>query len=351
MARKRSFLFKFFWSLIGVLVLSGFITASVLYNRIYHPNVSLNTEKEVFINIPTGASFEFVLQLLSDQGIIQSPSSFIWISERKRYNDLTIKSGRYLIQDGMSNNELVNLLRSGRQTPINVVFNNLRTKEDFAGAIGQQLEIDSLELLNAMLDTAFLNEHQLDTFTVSTVFIPNTYEFYWNTPVSSFLSRMVAEHHHFWNDRRKAQAKALGLSLSEVTILASIVEKESFRLEEQPIIAGLYLNRLQKKMRLQSDPTVIFALGDFSIRRLLNKDLKFDSPYNTYKYAGLPIGPISLPSIKAMEAVLNADEHDYIFMCAKDDFSGFHNFAVEASEHYANAAKYREALNQRNIKR
>ena len=351
MARKKSFLFKFFWSLVGVLMLSGIITASVLYNRIYYPNVSLNTDKETFIDIPTGASFEMVLQLLSDQGIIDNPASFIWISERKRYNDLSVKSGRYLLKDGMSNNDLVNLLRSGRQTPISVVFNNLRTKEEFAGKIAQQLEIDSLELLQAMLDTAFLEESKLSPYTVSSLFIPNTYEFYWNTPVERFLSRMVAEHHHFWNDKRRAQAKALGLTLADVTTLASVVEKESFRKEEQATIAGLYLNRLKKNMRLQSDPTVIYALGDFSIRRVLKKDLKIDSPYNTYRNKGLPIGPICMPSIQAIESVLNAEVHNYLYMCAKADFSGFHSFAVKASEHYANAAKYRKALNERNIKR
>jgi len=351
MSKKKSFLYKFIWSLIGVLFVSGGITASVFYVRIYQPNVSLNTDKEVFVDIPTGATFVDVLQILSDEGIIINSSSFVWIAERKRYNDFSIKPGRYLLKDKMSNNDLVNLLRSGRQTPINVVFNNIRTKEEFAGKISTQLEMDSIELLEAMLDTAFLNPLNLNAFTVSTLFIPNTYEFYWNTPVESFLSRMLAEHHHFWNDSRKAKAKKLKLSQEEVTIMASIVEKESFRKAEQPTIAGLYLNRLRKGMKLQSDPTVIFALGDFSIRRVLKKDLKIDSPYNTYKYKGLPIGPISLPSIQAIDAVLNYEKHDYLYMCAKDDFSGYHSFAEGAVQHYANAAKYRKALNLRNIKR
>jgi len=349
--KKKSFLFKFFWSLIGVLILSGAITASVFYGRIFQPNVSLNAQDQVYINIPTGANFEDVLQLLNDQGIIKNSSSFIWISQRKQYNDFSIKSGRYLLKDGMSNNDLVNLLRSGRQTPINLVFNNIRTKEEFAGKIASQIEIDSLELLTAMLDTAFLNSLGLNAFTVSTLFIPNTYEFYWNTPVESFLSRMVAEHHHFWNESRKAKAQNIGLNFTQVTTLASIVEKESFKKIEQPTIAGLYLNRLKKGMKLQSDPTVIFALGDFSIRRVLKNDLKYDSPYNTYKYKGLPIGPISLPSIQAIDAVLNYEKHSYLYMCAKEDFTGFHNFATTAVEHYINAAKYRKALNERNIKR
>ena len=350
MRKKKSFIKKFIWSLLGVLFLSGAITASVFLGRIYQPNVSLEYQKEVFVYIPTGASFENVLQLLSDEGIIISSSSFRWISEQKRYTN-NIKSGRYLLKDGMNNNQLVNLLRSGRQTPVNVVFNNLRNKEEFAAKIASQLELDSLQILDAMLDTTFLSQLGLDAFNVSTLFIPNTYEFYWNTTVTNFLSRMVAEHHHFWNDNRKAQAKRLNLTPEEVVTLASIVEKETLQKSEQPIVAGLYLNRLKKNMKLQSDPTVIFAIGDFSIRRVLKKDLKYDSPYNTYKYKGLPVGPISIPSIRAIDAVLNYEKHDYIFMCAKEDFSGFHNFAVSALEHYANAAKYRKALNNKNIKR
>ena len=350
MRKKKSFFKKFIWSLVVVLLLSGAITASVFYGRIYQSNVSINYQKEVFIYIPTSASFEDVLQQLTDEGIIINSSSFRWISERKHYTK-NIKSGRYLIKDGMNNNELVNLLRSGRQTPINIVFNNVRTKEEFAGIIANQLELDSTLILEAILDTAFLNPLGLDAFTVSSLFIPNTYEFYWNTTVESFLSRMVAEHHHFWNDSRKAKAIRLNLTKEEVVTLASIVEKETLQKSEQPVVAGLYINRLRKGMKLQSDPTVIFAIGDFSIRRVLKKDLKYDSPYNTYKYKGLPIGPISLPSIRAIDAVLNYQKHDYLFMCAKEDFSGYHNFAQTAIRHYANAAKYRKALNDRNIKR
>ena len=350
MRKKKSFLTKFIWSLIGVLFLSGAITASVFLGRIYKPNVSLEYQKDVYIYIPTGASFEDVLQILSDEGVIISSSSFRWISEQKRYTN-NIKSGRYLLKDGMNNNELVNLLRSGRQTPVNVVFNNMRTKEEFAGKVASQIELDSLEILATMLDTIFLNQVGLNAFNVSSLFIPNTYEFYWNTTVTNFLSRMVAEHHHFWNNSRRAKAKQLNLSPEEVVTLASIVEKETLQKSEQPIVAGLYINRLRKGMKLQSDPTVIFAIGDFSIRRVLKKDLKYDSPYNTYKYKGLPIGPIFLPSIRAIDAVLNYEKHDYLYMCAKEDFSGFHNFAVSGLQNYANAAKYRNALNNRNIKR
>ena len=234
MRKKKSFFKKFIWSLVCILFLSGAIMASVFYARIYQSNVSLDYQKEVFIYIPTGASFEDVLQQLTVEGIIISSSSFRWISERKHYTQ-NIKSGRYLIQDGMNNNELVNLLRSGRQTPVNVVFNNVRTKEEFAGKIAHQIELDSVLILEAMLDTAFLNPLGLDAFTVSSLFIPNTYEFYWNTTVTSFLSRMVAEHHHFWNDSRQAKAKRLNLNKEEVATLASIVEKETLQKSEQPV--------------------------------------------------------------------------------------------------------------------
>ena len=251
----------------------------------------------------------------------------------------------------MNNNELVNLLRSGRQTPVDVVFNNVRTKEQFAGKIASQLELDSLDLLYAMVDTNFINPLGLDAHTVSSLFIPNTYEFYWNVSITDFLLRMTAEHHHFWTESRRTKAQKLKLSADEITTLASIVEKETLKKDEQPKVAGLYLNRLERGIKLESDPTVIFAIGDFTINRVLNKDLKIDSPYNTYKHKGLPPGPISIPSIQAIDAVLNHEKHDFIFMCAKDDFSGYHNFAKTYTGHLINARKYRKALNQRGIKR
>lgn len=350
MARKRRFMKKFFWSLLGVIVLSGLITAYVFYSRIYQPNVVFEFEEEVYVYIPSGATFEDVQRILTDKGVVRNTSSFRWVAEQKSYTT-RIKSGRYLLENGMNNNELVNLLRSGRQTPVNVVFNNVRTKEQLAGKIAAQLELDSLELLFAMTDTAFLNPLELNAFTVSALFLPNTYEFYWNVSVADFLARMEAEHHHFWTESRKTKAQKLKLTPEEVTTLASIVEKETLKKDEQPTVAGLYLNRLKKGMKLQSDPTVIYALGDFTINRVLNKDLKVDSPYNTYKHKGLPPGPISVPSIRAIDAVLNHDKHNYLFMCAKEDFSGYHNFAKTGTQHLINARKYRRALNERGIKR
>lgn len=351
MARKKISNFKkFIWSLLVLILLSGLITFYVFYTRIYHPNVVTGYEKEVFVYIPTDANYEDVQQILISSGVMINTSSFRWVAEQKNYIN-RIKSGRFLLENGMNNNELVNLLRSGRQNPVDVVFNNLRTKEQLSGKVANQLELDSLELLYAMLDTSFINPLNLDKNTVSTIFIPNTYEFYWDVSVDDFLARMSAEHHHFWTEHRKTKAQKLNLSPEEVTTLASIVEKETIKNDEQPKVAGLYLNRLKRGVKLESDPTVIFAIGDFTINRVLNKDLKIDSPYNTYRHKGLPPGPISIPSIQAIDAVLNHEKHDYIFMCAKDDFSGYHNFAKTYAGHLINARKYRKALNQRGIKR
>lgn len=341
---------KFLWSFVGLLFVSGLIMAYVFYNRIYQSNVVLEYEKEQYVYIPTASTFDDVVQILSDNGIVRKSSSFRWVAERKNYVN-RIKSGRYLLKNGMNNNELVNLLRSGRQTPVNVVFNNIRTKEQLAGKVSAQLELDSLSLLQAMLDTAFLNPLGMNADNVSSLFIPNTYEFYWDVSIPDFLARMEAEHHHFWNELRLKKAKQLGLSPEEVSTLASIVEKETLKKDEQPTVAGLYLNRLKKGMKLQSDPTVIYALQDFTIKRVLNKDLKVDSPYNTYMNKGLPPGPIALPSIRAIDAVLNHEQHAYLYMCAKEDFSGYHNFAKTGTQHYINARKYRRALNERGIKR
>ena len=341
---------KFLFSLLALILTSGLITAYFFYSRIYQPNVVMEYEKEVFVYIPTDANFEDVQQILIASGVVQNTSSFRWVAEQKNFIH-NIKSGRFLLENGMNNNELVNLLRSGRQTPVNVVFNNVRTKEQFAGKVASQLELDSLALLLAMVDTAFTNPLDLDALTVSSIFIPNTYEFYWDVSVPDFLARMTAEHHHFWTEHRKTKAQKLKLSQKDITTIASIVEKETIKKDEQPKVAGLYLNRLERGIKLESDPTVIFAIGDFTINRVLNKDLKIDSPYNTYKYKGLPPGPISIPSIQAIDAVLNHEKHDFIFMCAKDDFSGYHNFAKTYAGHLNNARKYRKALNQRGIKR
>jgi len=335
-----------------VLVFLGCIgMAYELYSRIYQPNIILpsDTEKQ-YIYIPTGADFYTVVRVLSQNGLLIDSNSFEWLAKQKQYIN-NIRPGRYKIDRMLNNNELINLLRL-KQDLVSVTFNNLRTKEDLVGKIAKQIEADSLSLLEHITDTVFLNKLHLTLDNVVCLFIPNTYEFYWNTSAKEFTNRMISEYANFWNDSRKRKADDLALNFYEVSILASIVEKEqNIKIDERPDIAGVYLNRIKKNMKLESDPTLIFSIGDFSINRVLNKDKKVDSPFNTYIYKGLPPGPICIPSINAIDAVLNATTHDYIFMCAKDDFSGYHNFAKSYSKHLRNARKYQKALNRRRIMR
>ena len=349
---KRSDFRKFVISFLLIAILGGGGLVYELYSRVYLPNIIFsNNSTEKYIYIPTGADFLQVLDTLNANGLLININSFEWLSEQKNY-DTNIKPGRYKIDRALNNNELVNLLRSGKQTPVQVTFNNLRTKEDLAANIATQIEADSSSIMAYITDVIFQRGLDLNDDNISCIFLPNTYEFYWNTSADEFVNRMLKEYSNFWNTRRKSQAANIGLNYCEVSVLASIVEKEqSLRIDERSKIAGLYLNRLEKRMKLQSDPTVIFAIGDFSIRRVLKKDLKVDSPYNTYLHKGLPPGPICLPSIHAIDAVLNASKNDYIFMCAKEDFSGYHNFAKTSRGHIRNAKKYRRALNKKKIMR
>ena len=306
---------------------------------------------EKYIYIPSNSEFSDVVKILIENGLLINANSFEWLAKEKKY-DTNIKAGRYKINRVLNNNDLVNLLRSGRQSPIKVTFNNLRNKEQLAGKIASQIEADSLSIISYITDTTFLNKLELNTENVACLFIPNTYEFYWNTSVEDFVNRMIKEYSDFWNSSRKKKAAEIKLNYYQVAVLASIVEKEqSIKRDERPEIAGLYLNRLKKRMKLESDPTLIFALGDFTIKRVLNKDKKVKSSYNTYKNKGLPPGPICIPSINAIDAVLNASKHKYIFMCAKEDFSGYHNFAKTYAKHLINARKYQKALNKRKIMR
>tara|TARA_B110001454_G_C12715736_1_gene432497 strand:- start:1704 stop:2774 length:1071 start_codon:yes stop_codon:yes gene_type:complete len=343
----RKFVIAFF----VLAILGGFGMVYELYSRVYQPNIVLpNDASEKYIYIPTSADFSDVIKVLSENGLLINANSFKWVANRKNYTQ-NIKPGRYFINRELNNNELINLLRSGEQVPVKVTFNNLRTKGALAGKVSAQMEADSIAIMEHLNDTVFLLETGLNTNNVTSLFIPNTYEFYWNTSAKEFLERMQKEYNKFWNKERLKKAARIGLTKFEVSSLASIVEMESYKKDERPIIARLYLNRLKKRMKLQSDPTIIFAIGNFSIRRVLTKDLKIDSPYNTYLHKGLPPGPICIPSINAIDAVLNASKNDYLFMCAKEDFSGYHNFAKTAREHSKNARKYRRALNKRKIMR
>jgi UPF0755 protein len=262
-----------------------------------------------------------------------------------------VKAGRYRLTKDMSNRSLINMLKAGNQEPVNIAFQNVRLKHTLAGMISKKIESDSTSILGLLDSAAFVEKYGFNTENIYTMFIPNSYEIYWNSNAEKFFLRMHAEYLKFWNVDRKAKASKINLSQADVSILASIVDSEALNDSEMPRIAGLYMNRLLKGMRLEADPTVIFAANDFTIRRVLNKHLRINSPYNTYLNEGLPPGPITMPSINAIDAVLNYEKHDYIYMCAKEDFSGYHNYASNLSQHLQNARKFQDALNQRNIKK
>ena len=323
-----------------------------IYTSIYQPNIVLASDyNEEYLYIPTGSNFNDVLDILNQKGLLINTESFKWLSKTKNYTE-NIKPGRYKINRELNNNDLINLLRSGNQKPINLTFNNVRRIEDLAGKISRQIEADSTKIMSILHDTVFLNNNNLNQNNAACIFIPNTYEFYWNTNANDFVNKMLNEYKFFWNKKRLNKAKDIGLSIIEISTLASIVEKEqNIKKDEQPMIAKLYLNRLKKGMKLESDPTLVFALNDFTIKRVLNKDKKIKSKYNTYMYKGLPPGPICIPSISAIDAVLNPIEHNYLFMCAKEDFSGYHNFARTYAKHLINARKYQKELNKRKIMR
>jgi UPF0755 protein len=332
-----------------IIVCLGGVSAWELYSMIYRSNVGFKADEKYFY-IPTGSGFQDVSNALVQQGIIVNQTTFDWVSEQKKYK-LNVKPGRYLLENGMSNNELVNLLRSGNQEPVMVTFNNVRFKEDLAGKVGKFIEADSTQVINLLNSNSFVSKYGFNTTTFLTIFLPNTYEFWWNTSAEQFVERMTTEYKKFWTAERKQKAKILGLSQSEVSILASIVQKETNKTDEKPTVAGVYLNRLKKGMLLQADPTLVYANRDFEARRVLNSHKAIDSPYNTYKYKGLPPGPICLPSIESIDAVLNAKSHNYLYFCAKADNSGYHSFASTYSQHIQNAREFQRELNRRKVYR
>lgn len=341
---------KFISLIFIVLLIVGGTKAIQIYKMAYAPSVSTNNGEEFFLYIPTGSSYESVKALLSEAEIIKSIKGFEWTAKRKNYPN-HINPGRYLVKHRMSNNELVNLLRSGRQEPVNLTFNNIRTIEHLSARIAEQLELDSLSLITHLRDDETLTKYGFNEYTIPCMFIPNTYEVYWNISVENFVSRMNLEYKNFWNKKRLSKSEKIGLSPEEVISMASIVNLETIKNDEKATVAGVYVNRIDIGMRLQADPTIIFAHNDFTIRRVLNKHKSIDSPYNTYKYAGLPPGPICLPDISSIDAVLNYEKHKYLYFCAKPDFSGYHNFARTLNQHNKNAKAYQRELNKRRIYR
>jgi UPF0755 protein len=273
---------------------------------------------------------------------------FRWVSEKKGYPS-HIKPGRYVVNGEMSTIALINMLRSGQQAPVRVTFNNVRTLNQLSSRIGKAIEADSLEIMDFLSDESNYSSDGFSRATIISLFIPDTYEFYWNTDASGLYSRMLREYRKFWSDERKSKAESQGLDPLGVSILASIIDDEVAKNDEKPRIAGVYLNRLKRGIPLQACPTIKFALNDFTITRVLYVHLETDSPYNTYKHKGLPPGPVGCPSKEGIEAVLNAEEHEYLYFSAKADFSGYHNFSRTLAEHNRNANLYQRELDRRRI--
>ncbi|EDM43288.1 hypothetical protein SCB49_00997 [unidentified eubacterium SCB49] len=337
-------------ALIGVLVMAGF--AYYVYSSVFTPNTAFNNE-EAHLYIPTGASFSQVVEEVTP--LLDNVESFVAVAERKQYNS-NIKAGHFILKKGMNNNDIINSIRSGN-TPINIKFNNQERLENLAGHLAQQMEPDSTAFIEALKDPVFLKEKGFSLETALAMYIPNTYEIYWNTTAEDFRDKMYKQSEFFWNNTRKMQAKKLNMTPQEVISLAAIVQKETAKVDERPTVAGLYLNRLRKGMLLQADPTVIYAKKrnennfDQVIKRVLYKDLELDSKYNTYKYTGVPPGPITMPDVSSIDAVLADKRHDYYYMVADVTNFGYHKFAKTLSQHNQNKVAYVNWINKNGVNR
>jgi len=336
--------------LIVTIVLFGGGVFYYFYDQIYEPVIS-NTLENKELKIKSGSTLEDVIFILKQNKQLVKEKGFRWLASRMNYTNKTIKPGRYTLKPAMKNIDLVRLLRSGNQTPVKVIIYEGRTPDEIIRKTEDDIESDTEELLDTLYSELFLKEIGKTKDNAMTIFIPNTYEVYWNISAKNFLLKMKLEADKFWErENRKVRAKIKGLTPDEVYTIASIVEKETNHSTERPIVAGVYLNRLKKGMRLEADPTVVFAKKAFKLQRVKYADLAFQSPYNTYLNDGLPPGPISIASIESIDAVLNAPDHDYIFFCAKPGYTGQHNFAATLSQHNANARKFHEWMNEQEIK-
>ncbi|MEL7120647.1 MAG: endolytic transglycosylase MltG [Bacteroidota bacterium] len=332
--------------LFGILIVSviGGVFAFQAYTKIMSPNVPKELENSI-IYIPTNSSFSDVVEILYANNQIIDTISFRKVSEMMNYKRNTIRAGRYKITPSWSNRSLISHLRSGIQEPVNLVLNHAWLLEDVAAKASQFIEADSSDLIHLFLDEKYISESGFTSETLMSLFIPNTYEFFWNTNEKAFFERMLKEHKRFWNtNNRRSKAEKLGLTTNEVYTLASIVEREISKDIEKKRVAGLYLNRVKVGMKLDADPTAKFATRDFKATRILYKHTRFDSPYNTYLYKGLPPGPISMASIKSIDAVLDSEEHNFYYMCVDPNNPGYHAFAETLTEHNKNARRYHRWL-------
>ena len=338
---------KLFLSLALVAVAAVAYVAYMAYNAVLAPVVQ--GEDTVYIQVRPGDNTQRVGEMLTSAAEVKTMAAFAPLMRHYEY-DRRVKPGHYAIRPGDTMRDICLRLLSGTQSPVRVVVPSVRTLDRLAGAVSRQLMLDSTAVMTLLSDAHYLDSLGYTPETLPSLFIPNTYEVYWTITPRQFVARMVKEHDRFWNPTRVAKAKAQGLTPCEAVTLASIVEEETVKVDEQPVVAGLYLNRLRRGMPLQADPTVKYAVGQPELRRILYVHLQTPSPYNTYLHAGLPPGPIRIPSIAAIESVLSPAQHPYLYMCAKEDFSGYHNFATTLTQHNANARRYQQALNRRGIR-
>lgn len=341
--KKRNIL----WIIILLIVLAGAGGAGTIYYYLFAKQFQIS--KTTYIYIDRDDNLDSVYHKIIRAGKPKSMFGFQYLAEKEHYGN-EIRTGKYAINPDDNMRYLYRRLSMGYQTPVSLTVPSVRTLDRMVRAVSRQLMIDSVDIAKLISDSAYYTRMGYSKETLPSLFIPNTYEVYWNMSADAFMKRMQKEHAAFWNEERRKKAESIGLTPEEVSTLASIVEEETANGPEKPMVAGLYMNRLKKGMLLQADPTVKFGLQEFGLKRILFKHLEVDSPYNTYKYPGLPPGPIRIPSIQGLESVLNHAQHNYMYMCAKEDFSGTHNFAATLSQHMANARRYQQALNRRKIK-
>lgn len=348
MKRKIAHKFKSLKTIGGIIAIVVLLIAGYQAFIYFRGNFFTPSGETVYIYIKEHATFDDVIKQIEKKTRPRSIHSFISLAKSKGYPQ-KIRTGRYAIENGMTNYALLTDLQKHIQAPVKLKFNNIRTKEQLAGRLAKQLMVDSLSLLTTLNDSATDATLGFNNETIVSMFIPNTYDILWDITPNQLIKRMHNEYNDFWTDERKEKAKAAHLSPVEVTTLASIIEEETNHKADKPIVAGLYMNRLRINMPLQSCPTIKFALNDFSLQRITGKHLQVKSPYNTYKNPGLPPGPIRIPSIESIDAVLNFKPNNYLYMCAKETLNGEHYFAATWAEHKRNADRYAAMMNKRGI--
>ena len=340
------------WATVSVVFTLALVCFSYYFYQVFFTANIETKGKPTYVVVPRGATWKTALDAIDKTGTVVDKLSLHFVARLMKYDKPgAVKPGNYELKDGFTNRQLINVLKSGTQSPVRLTFNTVRLRNELVTKLAGQVDVPAARLDSLLRDPAYTKSLGFDTTTVLTMFIPNTYDVYWNTSAKRLMQRLKTAYEQFWTPARDAERAKLHLTRAEVSTLASIVEAEQQQhADERPRIAGVYLNRLRRGMKLQADPTVVYANHDFTIKRVLNVHLQKDSPYNTYKYAGLPPGPINLPSIASIDAVLKPESNNYLYFCAKEDFSGYHAFATNETEHIANARRYQAALNRAGIK-